>query len=193
MSDWLGMAARPVPPRPELRAAVLARAARSGQGRAWAYAAAATFLLVALGVGVWARSRIEALDAARLALERRVTALEDTLALLHGRHTRVTQIPVTTGGRLGSVTIFEDTLRHRWLVRCEHLARNEPDEAYQLWFVTPQGVRPAHLMAMDSEEPMSVVLEMPDDGAPVRGAAMSIEPRTGSAEPTGPLVFRLVL
>ncbi|HXF95678.1 MAG TPA: anti-sigma factor, partial [Gemmatimonadales bacterium] len=124
----------------------------------------------------------------------RVSALEDTLGLVRGRHTRLVQIPVTTGGRRGYVTIIADTVTHRWLVRCENLAPNDPDQAYQLWFVTETGVLAAKLMPMDTDEPMIMVLDLPSPGVVrVRGAAMSIEPRAGSTEPTGPVVFRQLL
>lgn len=194
MSDWLGMAARPAAPRPELRGAVLARAVRVRRRRVlWAYAAAAALVGAVLGAGAWARSRMEALERAGAALGRELAAARDTLAMFGGRHTRVVQIPVTTGGRLGSVTIFDDTVNHRWLVRCENLAPNEPDQAYQLWFVTQAGLRPARVMPMDTDAPMNMVLELPWEGGGVSGAAMSIEPRAGSAELTGPTVFKELL
>jgi anti-sigma-K factor RskA len=156
----------------------------------WAFAAAAVLAVALLGAGTWARSRIRDLERARAALSERVVALEDTLGLVRGRHTRMVQIPVTTGGRLGYVTIVEDTVSHRWLVRCENLAPNEPDQAYQLWFVTETGMVTAKLIPMDTDEPMILILDMPGDSARVTGAAMSIEPRTGSPELTGPTVFK---
>ncbi|MGH7349165.1 MAG: anti-sigma factor, partial [Candidatus Rokuibacteriota bacterium] len=139
-----------------------------------------------VGGGVWARGR-------DLELELSVAAVQDTLAFVRGPHTRAVHMPVTTGGRPGSVTIFVDSRRHRWLVRCENLAPNAPNEAYQLWFVTDAGVRRAELMPMDTDEPMITVLEMPREGPPVRGAAMTVEPRAGSTEPRGPTVFRRLL
>jgi anti-sigma-K factor RskA len=194
MSDWLGMASPPRPPRPELRGPVLARAvARRRRAAVWAFATAAVLAVAVFGAGAWARSRIVDLERARAALSERVVALEDTLDLVRGRHTRIVQIPVTTGGRLGYVTILQDTVTHRWLVRCENLAPNEPDQAYQFWFVTENGLVAAKLMAMDTEEPMMIVLDTPKDSARVTGAAMSIEPRTGSPEPTGPTVFKRLL
>jgi hypothetical protein len=48
-------------------------------------------------------------------------------------------------------------------------------------------------MAMDSPEPMSMVVEMPDDTTRVMGAAMSVEPRAGSRVVTGPVVFERML
>ena len=43
------------------------------------------------------------------------------------------------------------------------------------------------------DQPMVMGLPLPRTGERVTGAAMSIEPRGGSASPSGPMVFRLDL
>ena len=194
MTDWLGMAASPRSPHPELKVRVLARALAR---RRWMWALAAAALLVVLAGGggaYWASRTIRALSGERDSLAARLAALEDTVnTFIHGTATRLVQVPVSTGGRLGAVTIFADEARHRWLVRCDGLAPNEPDQAYQLWFITDKGMRTAAIMPMDQDRPMVMALEMPADGAQVMGAAMTIEQRAGSAEPRGPLVFHRLL
>jgi anti-sigma-K factor RskA len=193
MTDWLGMATTPRAPRPELKPRVLARALAARQ-RPWALATAALFAL-ALGAGGWFASRtVDRLRAERDHLAAEVAALHDTVAtFIRGPATRLVQIPVSTGGRVGAVTIFADTAGHRWLVRCDGLAPNTADQAYQLWFITDKGMKTAALMPMTHEQPMVMALEMPTTGERVMGAAMSIEPRAGSAEPRGPMVFHLLL
>jgi len=195
MTDWLGMAAPPRSPHPELKARVLARAL---ERRRWIspLAAAAVLLAVLAGAGsaYWASRTIRALRAERDTLSARLAALEDTVnSFIHGTATRLVQVPVSTGGRLGAVTIFADGVHHRWLVRCDGLAPNEPDQAYQLWFITDKGMRTAAIMPMDQDRSMVMALEMPAGDAHVMGAAMTIEPRAGSAEPRGPMVFHQLL
>ena len=54
----------------------------------------------------------------------------------------------------------------------------------------------AAVMPMDEDKPMVMALEMPRGGEGdlrVLGAAMSIEPRAGSASPSGPMVFHRLL
>jgi len=192
MTDWLGMLAAPRDPRPDLKGRVLARAL--APRRRWGGPlAAAALITLALGGGArWAYRTIDALTAERAVLAARVQALEDTVAtFIHGPATRLIQIPVSTGGRVGSVTIFADSARHRWLVRCDGLAPNARDQAYQLWFITERGMSTAAVMPMDEDRPMVMALEMPPGG--VLGAAMSIEPRAGSASPSGPMVFHRLL
>ena len=173
---------------PEINRQVLARRRR------WPLALAAA-LVVAVGGGAWwAYGTIDALGVERDRLAARVAALEDTVAgFIHGPATRLIQVPVSTGGRVGSVTIFADSARHRWLVRCDGLAPNARDEAYQLWFVTDTGMRAAAVMPMEGDQPMVMGLPTPPMGERVTGAAMSIEPRAGSTSPSGPMVFHLDL
>jgi len=46
---------------------------------------------------------------------------------------------------------------------------------------------------MDQDKPMVMGLEMPGADQRVVGAAMTIEPRAGSASPSGPVVFHRLL
>src|SRR5207253_1092511 len=127
-------------------------------------AAAAALLVVLAGAGsaYWASRTIGALKAERDTLSARLAALEDTVnSFIYGTATRLVQVPVSTGGRLGAVTIFADGAHHRWLVRCDGLAPNEPDQAYQLWFITDKGMRTAAIMPMDQDRSMVMALEMP--------------------------------
>ena len=140
---------------------------------------------------------IVALSAERDRLTAALAAVRDTLGFVRGAATRVVWVPVTTNGRLGGVTIFADSASRRWLVRCEGMAPNEPDETYQLWFVTTGGMTRAASMTMGEQESsvMMRAFAIPDDVGPVTGAAMTIEPRaaTDSAPPRGPMVFHLRL
>lgn len=185
MSDWLGMAAAPRRPRPELKDRVLDRA-RAGRRVQWRLLAAAAALLLALaGSGlVWRRAN---------RLDADLAAVQDTLGLLRQPGGRVVMIPVLAGGRSGALAIYADSLTRRWLVTCHHLTPNLPGEAYELWFVTGTGVRSAAMMPMDRDTPMVMTLEAPTGIGPVTGVAMSIEPRTGSVAPTGPMLFRVDL
>jgi len=194
MTDWLGMTPRPEVPRPELRAAVLARA-RGGRRRPpWVASplAAAAVLLVVAGAG-WAGVSLRRMNGRMHALETRLAAAQDTMRLLRGPGTRVVQVPVRTAERIGSITLFADTAGGRWYVACENLAPNRPNEAYQLWFVTETGTVTAALMPMNSSQPMWMAVDVPAGVARITGAAMSIEPRGGSSTPTGPMLFRTSL
>ena len=183
MSDWLGMAATPRAPRPELKDRVLRRAlARRGY---WPMLAAAALVCALAGGGLlWHR-------AARL--QGNLAAARDTLDLLRQPGGRVLMIPVVTAGRPGAMTIYADSLSRRWLVTCHHLTPNLPGQAYQLWFLTGLEARPAAVMRMDRDVPMVMTLEVPPGVENVTGIAMSVEPRNGSTAPTSALLFRASL
>lgn len=193
MTDWLGMAAAPRTPRPELKERVLARALAARRRPPWGLAAAAAVALVVAGGMLWSVRSVRQLAVERAQLRHQVAALEDTLSLIRGPGTRVIQIPVTTGGQVGAVTIFADSTTHRWLIACHGIAPNAPGQVYQLWFITERGMRSAGLMPMPDSHPMVVAVGMPQDAGHVMGAAMSIEPQGGSPEPRGPMVFHLHL
>ena len=184
MSDWLGMAAPPRAPRPELKDRVLQHAL-STRRLPWSILVAAALLgAVAGAVMLWQRAT---------RLEGDLVAARDTLDLLRQPGGRVYLIPVTTAGRPGALTVYADSLTRRWLVTCHHLTPNRPGEAYQLWFLTGTGPRPAALMPMDRDVPMVMTLQAPPGTVEITGLAMSVEPRAGSHAPTGELLFRVDL
>jgi len=186
MSDWLGMTSEPRAPRPELKGRVLERAFAVRPGTPWwALAAAAALPLALIGGGLlWRQTN---------RLERGLAATRDTLDLLRNPGTRVIPIPVVVGTRTGELTIFADTVSHRWLVACHNMAPNAPGQAYQLWFVTEAGMRMAAVMPMEGDAPMVLALDMPVGAGKVMGVAMSVEAREGSAEPKGPMLFHVDL
>src|SRR2546430_6825719 len=132
MTDWLEMSGPPRTPRPELKGRVWARAL--ARRRRWPLAVAAALVVVAAGVGGawWAHRTIDALMAERDRLAARVAALDDTVArFIHDPATRLIPVPVSTGGRVGAVTIFARSVRPRWLVRGGGLAPHAREHAEQ--------------------------------------------------------------
>lgn len=195
MSDWLGMGAAPRTPRSGMKERVLARALTPPRRWSRRALALAALVVITLGAGgYWTVRTMQGLHNQVVDLSGALERYRDTLnTFLRSPASHILYAPVTTNGRLGAVTILTDSVSRRWLVRCEGLAANEPDETYQLWYLTDQGPRAAGLMPMMTSDPMTMTLEVPADSARVTGVAMSIEPRDGSAKPSGPVVFRLSL
>jgi hypothetical protein len=193
MTDWMGMSASPRTPPPGLKSRVLARVGAAGARPRWPLALAAGLVLVAGGLGYWGWRESQQLASTRGQLTEAMTAYRDTLSLLRSPGTRVINIPVSTNGQVGAVTIFADTMTHRWLVTCHHLATNQPGQVYQLWFITTTGMVTASVIRVSGGAPMVEALEMPKGAGDVMGAAMSIEPGRGSPAPTGPMVFHYML
>jgi len=180
-------------PPPGLKARVLARAGAAGARPRWPLALAAGLALLAGGLAWWGRTESLRVAETEGRLADAMAAYRDTLSLLRSPGVRVIQIPVSTNGQAGAVTIFADTMTHRWLVTCHHLAPNQPGQVYQLWFITSTGMTSAAVIAEAGNVPMVKALEMPKGAGTVMGAAMSIEPAAGVTAPTGPLVFHYML
>ena len=195
MSDWLGMGAASRTPRSGMKERVLARALTRAHRWSRRALALAAVIVIALGAaGYWTVQTVRSLRGEVAQLAGTLDRYRDTLnTFLRNPASHILYAPVTTNGRLGAVTIFTDSVSRRWLVRCEGLAPNETDETYQLWYLTDHGPRAAGLMPMMTSDPMTMTLEVPADSNRVTGVAMSIEPRDGSAKPSGPVVFRLSL
>lgn len=191
--EWLGMAARPRAPRPELKAVVLARAYAAGRRRYawWPLAAAATLLMAVAATAGYALWRTGQLRVERDRLAARAAALGDTLDLVRRPGTGVHHIPVVTAGKVGSITIFSDRDSQRWLVTCSGLAPNAPGEVYQIWFITEDGPRSALVMPMPDATPRIAAIGVPD--AALLGVMMTVEPDSGSVQPRGPVLFEQTL
>jgi anti-sigma-K factor RskA len=184
VSDWLGMSVEPRVPRPELKARVLARALAARPARRWPLAAAAG-IVIALAVSglLWRRVR---------RLETGLAAARDTLDLVRSPGSPVVAIPVSFGSRTGLLTVFSDTASDRLLVTCRDFPENAPGQTYQMWFVTDHGMRSAGLMNIEEDYPMVTVVNVPDEMR-VTGFAMSVEPRGGSPQPHGRMLFHVNL
>jgi anti-sigma-K factor RskA len=100
---------------------------------------------------------------------------------------------VVIGSRAGVLSVFTDSTSERLLVACHNFPANAPDQTYQMWFVTERGIRNAGLMTMEEDYPMVMTLELPDEDGKVTGLAMSVEPRRGSTQPQGPMIFQVQL
>ncbi|HEY6784582.1 MAG TPA: anti-sigma factor [Gemmatimonadales bacterium] len=165
---------------------------RARPERRWPLVVAAALAVSAGILGWWGWRESRELASTRGSLNDAIAAYRDTLSLLRSPSTRVITIPVSTNGQVGAVTIFADTLTHRWLVTAHHLAANRPGQVYQLWLITTTGMVNASVLPVSGSAPTVEVLEMPK-GEVVTGVQMTIEPGKGSPAPTGPMVFHYLL
>lgn len=175
----LPMGIAPVPLRPglvrELTEGVLTRR-RSRPQQRWVPLALAASALLATGFG-WLRARERAADAesslqvARVQLE----ALQDTLSVLR-QASKVLHARVTMDGHQGGVTIFADSVSHRWNVVVHGLPPAPAGQRYQFWFICDDGMVRGAEIAPTSAAPVILTLGMPSTGGRVMGASLSVEP-----------------
>jgi len=100
----------------------------------------------------WAYRTIGTLTADRDGLATRVHALEDTVStFIHGPATQLIQIPVSTGGRVGSVTIFADSVPAPLAGALRRARSQRAGSGVPVWFITERGMATAAVMPMDQD------------------------------------------
>ena len=85
-----------------------------------------------------------------------------------------------------SAKIIWDKQKNRWLVAVD-LPTPPEGKGYQLWFVTPNAKVSAGMIKTDETGHGFNVVEIPPTIGPVAFAAITVEPETGSEQPTSPI------
>lgn len=85
-----------------------------------------------------------------------------------------------------SAKIYWDRQKNRWLVAVD-LPRPPEGKGYQLWFVTPDAKISAGMIKTDESGHGFNIVEIPPAIGPVAFAAITIEPESGSEQPTSPI------
>jgi Anti-sigma-K factor rskA len=191
---WLPMGATPVAPPPgfsrRTAAEVLDR--RHRWQRRLPLAAAAALALAASGAALGARREGRALREELAYHETRLAALEDTLSVLR-RANMVLQTQISMDGHHGGLLIFQDAVSHRWAVIVHGLPPAPAGNKYQFWFITESGMVRSVEVDADMQRPAFMTVPMPGVAAPVKGAALTMEPVVNrSDEPKGVTLAHVV-
>jgi hypothetical protein len=205
------------PPRPELRARVLAQARREARTRGQGLARrritgiAAACLLLALGGLLAHESRRAAALATELATlarehhelaaqlaeqERTLVGLRNAVApqtrvlrALGGARTLTAALLPTATGR-GSGRVIVEAMSGEAAVVLAGLGPPPAGHIFELWTIRGDRVpEPAGLFTAPGNDPFAARVERVDRPAEVTAFAVSIEPAGGSNSPTGPIVL----
>ena len=191
---WLPMGVTPVAPAPGFSRRVAAEVLdRPHRWRRWLPMAAAAVLALAAGGSVLsARRDGRELRSQLVARETRLAALEDTLSVLR-RANMVLQTQISMNGHHGGLLIFQDAVSHRWCVIVHGLPPAPVGNKYQFWFITESGMVRSVEINADMQRPAFMTLPMPRVAAPVKGAALTMEPAVNrSDEPEGVTLAHVV-
>ena len=85
-----------------------------------------------------------------------------------------------------SAKIYWDRQKNRWLVAVD-LPRPPEGKGYQLWFVTPDAKISAGMIKTDETGHGFNIVDIPPAIGPVAFAAITVEPESGSEQPTSPI------
>ncbi len=188
-------------PAPDLRDRVLARGRRpsarpsSPGGRSFPWMALAASLAAAVGVGFGA-AQYRTVGALRQELAGAVRQLERTSAALRGREATLNAIfepgiemfQLTASGDPDPlIQLFWDRERHRAILHGFQLDSVPAGQAYQLWFIKDGAPVPSITFRPEpTGHTLVEQIAVPSDGE-VTAAAITIEPESGSPQPTSPI------
>jgi anti-sigma-K factor RskA len=194
-------AAAPVIPLPEKIASTRPSVSGRAPGRVlipWAIAAS---LLLALGYGIasWQSER-KTLQAALSRNQDEIALLKDRVNSESARANETAQVNsvlaspqnprIAMAGQevapSSSANIYWDVQGKRWVVTAD-LPPAPAGKVYQLWFVTPGAKVSAGLIEPDDNGHGFAVIDIPPNVTDVAAAAITLEPRGGSEQPTSPI------
>lgn len=168
----------------------------SGRGMAWLALAASLLLAVGLGAAlVFTRGRLAAvqteLAAREQALAQTSDRLKDREATLNAILDPAVQLfqLTATGDPNPGIQLFWNRQQHLAIVRGYQLKAVPSGRAYQLWFIKDGKPVPSVTFKPDPDGHAKVErIPVPADGS-VSAAAVTVEPESGSLQPTSPIVM----
>ena len=123
-------------------------------------------------------------------LEVQLAEQRNTVALLTSAGVRVVDLAGQGTTVQASGRIFWDQQRMRWLFSVRNLPPTDANKDYQLWFV-PKSGNPisATVFNTSADGSRSVEVPVPNEAVDLKAAAVTIEPRGGVPQPTGPFAL----
>jgi anti-sigma-K factor RskA len=184
-------------PRPDLRDRVLARvgadrtrALPRARSRAplWVALAASLVAVAALGLNLRA-ARGELRDLRELLGDTRgrLAAREATLNSIFEPGVQMYQL-TASGDPEPGIQLFYDRQRQRAIIHGFRLHQIPEDRAYQLWFIQDGKPVPSVTFKPESDGHARVEQIPVPTGGEVSAAAVTVEPESGSTQPTTPIV-----
>ncbi|HYC31707.1 MAG TPA: anti-sigma factor [Gemmatimonadales bacterium] len=155
------------------------------------WGALAASLLAAVGLGgalVSTRGELAELRARLDATAGRLASREATLDAIFEPSVQMFQL-TATGDPDPGIQLFWDRQRHRAIVHGFRLKQVPEGRAYQLWFIKDGAPVPSVTFKPEPDGHARVEqIPVPSDGT-VSAAAVTVEPESGSAQPTSPILL----
>lgn len=202
----LGLGASGTGPPPELRARVLAtgkresgstvplRASRTSRG-GWVAKAAGIAALIALGWVIFSlrqevRQRDRMLagrDSTLRVQQQQLTERQALLDAVLDPGVRMFQL-TASGDPEPGIQLFWNVRRNQAIINAYRLKPVSPGKAYQLWFI--QDGKPVPSVTFTPKNGSATVAGVPvPPGGKISAAAITVEPSSGSQQPTSPIVL----
>lgn len=197
----------PTPVAP--RANVVPFPARTRQGpqpARWLLIAATVAFAALSGALLWQNNRLAAQrDELAREVENYSAELRRQRQELIARQQEINSITapttsvITLGGEAdapqASAKLVWDKANNRWVIYLHNLPAAPPDKAYQLWYITTDSAKiSAQVFTTDAQGRTELRVNVPQELAPrIAVAAVTLEPKGGSPQPTGPIYLKGVI
>jgi anti-sigma-K factor RskA len=184
LTSSLASLAPPVEPPKELRKRVLSLAKPPQQSAPWlyAFAAAAVLAFLLFGWGYQQLAAKRALTSEMAELQRERNALRSAVAILSESDTRTVQFGANQGAAHGRVFVSGNG---GVVFVGSQLPELAADRTFELWLIPRQGnPQPAGGFKANTAGVSVDVLKQPVDTASIAAVAVSVEPGSGSPQPT---------
>lgn len=189
---------KPITPTPALPSPALPRRSFAQSFLPWAIAAAVAIFAV-VSLLAWRQEKEQSSLARRqLAVSQAETAdlrAQEARQAVKAQEMEQINAVLTTGNSeviplevdpAYSAKVYWDRQKNRWLVAVD-LPTPPEGKGYQLWFVTPNAKISAGMIKTDETGHGFNIVEVPPAIGPVAFAAITVEPETGSEQPTLPI------
>jgi anti-sigma-K factor RskA len=135
------------------------------------------------------RQQVVMLEAEVRQLRQAANERERLFALLTVPEVRIVSLAGTEHAPTAGARLLWDTRRGEWTVLSHDLPPLPAEKTYQLWFLTAQGAMPSGTFEPDPRQRGIIQATLPAGHTDIAGAAVSVEPEGGVAQPTGNLVL----
>jgi anti-sigma-K factor RskA len=135
------------------------------------------------------RQQVVRLEAEVRQLRHAASERERLLALLTVPDVKMVSLAATEHAPAAGARLLWDTQRGEWTVITHDLPPLPAEKTYQLWFLTGQGAVPSETFQPDPGQRGIIHATLPAGRTDIAGAAVSIEPEGGVAQPTGNIVL----
>ncbi len=200
----------PVAPGPAIRARLMARVQASlaetdgvpemapprrflawwGRPVVWFPATVMILLVLTLGWLTYdLRQQVVMLEAEVRQLRQAASERERLFALLTVPEVKIVSLAGTEHAPAAGARLLWDTRRGEWTVISRDLPPLPAEKTYQLWLLTAQGAVPSGTFQPDPRQRGIIQATLPAGHTDIAGAAVSIEPAGGVAQPTGNIVL----
>jgi len=126
---------------------------------------------------------------------RELIAKQQEIGMIAAPTTRIISMSGESQAPQASAKLVWDKTHNQWLIYFYNLPAAPPDKDYQLWYITTDSAKISARVFRTNEQGLTELrVAVPQDIAPKLAlTAVTLEPKNGSEQPTGPIYIKGVI